>query len=316
MCTSRLPVFQSRRVNFWNTSAACWQNLTRELCRAVWKVRELAIVRRYYAEGGGECYAKLKVVGVTQQWRDLHPSIRRQSLSYGRFKRILFRMVEQLRRPFEKFVDSLYYSVYVFEKWVERCKKCIACQGRYFEKRPSPHLNKVPIRSNMVSPRTFQTALVYWHAIFSKHAYRALNKFKWLFYFYATVNGSISCLLKVVGWRGGAVSGSNTEATRYKGWLVALPAPTYIWYLWSTGDMRHISRCSTEQPANNEVRDLPLDLPNRSNSATKHWAQIPTTVSNHETVLVPLYSLLFTNYCVFRASDSIVLQINLFQNSK
>jgi hypothetical protein len=22
----------------------------------------------------------------------------------------------------------------VFEKWVERCKKCIACQGRYFEK--------------------------------------------------------------------------------------------------------------------------------------------------------------------------------------
>jgi hypothetical protein len=25
-------------------------------------------------------------------------------------------------------------SVAVFEKWVERCKKCIACQGRYFEK--------------------------------------------------------------------------------------------------------------------------------------------------------------------------------------
>jgi hypothetical protein len=22
----------------------------------------------------------------------------------------------------------------IFEKWVERCKKCIACQGRYFEK--------------------------------------------------------------------------------------------------------------------------------------------------------------------------------------
>jgi hypothetical protein len=22
----------------------------------------------------------------------------------------------------------------VFEKWVERCKKCIACQERYFEK--------------------------------------------------------------------------------------------------------------------------------------------------------------------------------------
>jgi hypothetical protein len=23
---------------------------------------------------------------------------------------------------------------HVSEKWVERCKKCIACQGRYFEK--------------------------------------------------------------------------------------------------------------------------------------------------------------------------------------
>jgi histone-lysine N-methyltransferase SETMAR len=23
---------------------------------------------------------------------------------------------------------------HVFEKWVERCKNCIACQGRYFEK--------------------------------------------------------------------------------------------------------------------------------------------------------------------------------------
>jgi hypothetical protein len=22
----------------------------------------------------------------------------------------------------------------VFEKWVESCKKCVACQGRYFEK--------------------------------------------------------------------------------------------------------------------------------------------------------------------------------------
>jgi hypothetical protein len=24
--------------------------------------------------------------------------------------------------------------LYILEKWVERCKKCIACQGRYFEK--------------------------------------------------------------------------------------------------------------------------------------------------------------------------------------
>jgi hypothetical protein len=35
----------------------------------------------------------------------------------------------------------------IFEKWVERCKKCIACQGRYFEKRPSPHLHKTSYNS-------------------------------------------------------------------------------------------------------------------------------------------------------------------------
>jgi hypothetical protein len=50
---------------------------------------------------------------------------------------------------------------HVFEKWVERCKKCIACQGRYFEKRPSPHLHKVPTRSNKVSLWTLPTALVH-----------------------------------------------------------------------------------------------------------------------------------------------------------
>jgi hypothetical protein len=38
-------------------------------------------------------------------------------------------MMEQLRGPFGKFVELHYYSVYFFEKWVERCKKCIACQG-------------------------------------------------------------------------------------------------------------------------------------------------------------------------------------------
>jgi hypothetical protein len=30
--------------------------------------------------------------------------------------------------------SSWTYLVYVFEKWVERCKKCIVCQGRYFGK--------------------------------------------------------------------------------------------------------------------------------------------------------------------------------------
>jgi hypothetical protein len=43
-------------------------------------------------------------------------------------------MAKQLRGPFEKFVDLPYYSVYVSEKWVERCKKCITCHGIYFGK--------------------------------------------------------------------------------------------------------------------------------------------------------------------------------------
>jgi hypothetical protein len=50
---------------------------------------------------------------------------------------------------------------HVFEKWVGRCKKCITCQGGTSKKRPSSHLHKVPTRSNKVSPRTFQTSLVY-----------------------------------------------------------------------------------------------------------------------------------------------------------
>jgi hypothetical protein len=49
-------------------------------------------------------------------------------------KEHFFRMAEQLQGPFEKFMYSPYYSVNVFKKWVERCKKCIACQGKYFEK--------------------------------------------------------------------------------------------------------------------------------------------------------------------------------------
>jgi hypothetical protein len=50
---------------------------------------------------------------------------------------------------------------HVFEKWVERCKKCIACQGSTSKKRPWPRLHKVPIRSNKLSPRSFQKALVF-----------------------------------------------------------------------------------------------------------------------------------------------------------
>jgi hypothetical protein len=47
-------------------------------------------------------------------------------------------MAQQLRGPFEKFVGS-----------------------PYLKNRPSPHLHKFPTRSNKVSPRTFQAALVY-----------------------------------------------------------------------------------------------------------------------------------------------------------
>jgi hypothetical protein len=45
-----------------------------------------------------------------------------------------------------KFMDSPYYSVYIFEKWVERFKKYIACQGRYFEKQTviAPPRSSVP----------------------------------------------------------------------------------------------------------------------------------------------------------------------------
>jgi hypothetical protein len=41
-------------------------------------------------------------------------------------------------------------------------------KGGTSKKRPSPHLHEVPTRSNTVSPRTFQTSLIYklhWHVI-------------------------------------------------------------------------------------------------------------------------------------------------------
>jgi hypothetical protein len=42
--------------------------------------------------------------------------------------------MEQLWGPFKKFVDSPYYSIYVFEKWMGLFMKCTACQGMYFKK--------------------------------------------------------------------------------------------------------------------------------------------------------------------------------------
>jgi hypothetical protein len=47
---------------------------------------------------------------------------------------------------------------HVFENQVERFKKCIACQGRYFEKKTVTEPPRVPNRSNKVSPRNFQMA--------------------------------------------------------------------------------------------------------------------------------------------------------------
>jgi hypothetical protein len=48
-------------------------------------------------------------------------------------------MAEQLRVPFEKFVVSPYYSVYVFEKWVERVRIALLDMGGTSKKIPSPH---------------------------------------------------------------------------------------------------------------------------------------------------------------------------------
>jgi len=41
---------------------------------------------------------------------------------------------------------------------VERCKKFKGCT---LKRTPSPHLHRVPTRSNKARPRTFQTALIY-----------------------------------------------------------------------------------------------------------------------------------------------------------
>jgi hypothetical protein len=51
----------------------------------------------------------------------------------------------------KKFRSDLSGLQHVFKKWVEHYKKCIVCQGRYFEKRWSLHLHKVLTGSNKVS---------------------------------------------------------------------------------------------------------------------------------------------------------------------
>jgi hypothetical protein len=50
---------------------------------------------------------------------------------------------------------------HVFEKWVERfVRSASLVKGGTSKRRPSPHLYKVPTRSNKVNPQTFQMVLV------------------------------------------------------------------------------------------------------------------------------------------------------------
>jgi len=44
---------------------------------------------------------------------------------------------------------------HVFEKWVERCKKCIACQGRYFEKETVTAPPQSSLSSNITMLRNY-----------------------------------------------------------------------------------------------------------------------------------------------------------------
>jgi hypothetical protein len=48
---------------------------------------------------------------------------------------------------------------HVSKKWAESCKKCIACQGRYFKKETimaPPQSSNSVTWSNKVSPQTFK----------------------------------------------------------------------------------------------------------------------------------------------------------------
>jgi len=57
---------------------------------------------------------------------------------------------------------------HVFEKWVERCKKCIACQGRYFEKET---VTSPPQSSDLNGSRVMPSLLPngYWYRKFFSH---------------------------------------------------------------------------------------------------------------------------------------------------
>jgi hypothetical protein len=83
-------------------------------------------------------------------------------LSYGRFKRTLFRNAEQLRGPFEKFVDWRQCAAVISPSGWSVVRSASLAKGGTSKERPSPHLHEVPTRSNKVSPRTMHTALVYY----------------------------------------------------------------------------------------------------------------------------------------------------------
>jgi hypothetical protein len=65
-------------------------------------------------------------------------------------------MAEQLRGPFEKVVTHLITPFTFSRSGWSVVRSASAAKGGTSKKRPSPHLHKVPTRSNKASPRTFQ----------------------------------------------------------------------------------------------------------------------------------------------------------------
>jgi hypothetical protein len=72
----------------------------------------------------------ISVLGLEQvdQWNRIRTS---SIQSRCRTMRFLGFSKHEKGAPKQEVINGLQH---VFEKWVERCKECIACQGRYFEK--------------------------------------------------------------------------------------------------------------------------------------------------------------------------------------
>jgi hypothetical protein len=59
----------------------------------------------------------------------------RTSAIQSRSRPVLYLGLSTMKRELEaRNFEVINGPQHFFEKWVERCKKCIACQGRYFEK--------------------------------------------------------------------------------------------------------------------------------------------------------------------------------------